>query len=134
MEDWLADSMRGAVATAQAAKAGMSSAGETLKVVHAPWIGPGRDDYGAPTARPAVVERGAVLARAGSAAVQTTGTRVEFLGPVPAHGATGRQEPVDPRDRITVPGAPGPGHVLEVPPGAIDPATRLPFVSVVWLA
>lgn len=135
MEDWFAQAVRGAVATAQAVKVSLatSSTGEVLEVVHAPWIGPGRDTYGPPTARQALVQRGAKL-QGGPGQVQVEGTRVEFLGTVEPNGAAGRKEPVDPRDLLTLPGDTVPGHILEVPGVLLDPETGLPFVNVVWLA
>lgn len=133
MEDWFAQAVRGAVAVAQGVKASLATgpAGELLEVVHAPWVGPGRDAYGPPTARQALVQRGAKIEGGG---VQVEGTRVEFLGAVEPNGATGRKEPVDPRDRLTLPGEAQPGHIVEVPGVLLDPATGLPFVNVVWLA
>lgn len=48
-----------------------------------------------------------------------------FTRPVAANGATGRREPIDPRDRITLPsGFTGP--ILDVE-GVVDPSTGSPY-------
>jgi hypothetical protein len=129
-----AASIRSAVAVALTATKGLAtnSAGTLMTVTHQAWTGP--DEYDVPVARPALVQKGATHKKGPNGQVVTTGTRIGFLDPVPANGAAGRQEPIDPRDLITLQGEEDPGHIIEVPGVLADPETGLPFVSVVWLA
>lgn len=65
----------------------------------------------------------------GTEIVQTA--TVTFVQPLTANGASGRREPIDPRDKIVLPN----GHVgpiLEVS-GPVDPATSLPYLVDVML-
>jgi hypothetical protein len=132
----LAAGIRSAVATAQAVKKSLvtQTDGVVMGVTHQAWIGPGPDDHGVPISRPALVQKGAVLRKRPDGQVPTTGTRIEFLDPLPANGAVGRREPIDPRDLITLEGETDPGHIDEIPGVMVDPETNLPYVSVVWLA
>jgi hypothetical protein len=58
---------------------------------------------------------------------------ITLLQPISANGATGRLEPVDPRDIVTLPdGTTGP--IVDVGPGGIiDPATGHPLFSELYL-
>lgn len=54
-----------------------------------------------------------------------------FLDPIPSQGASGRREPIDPRDRITAPsGFSGP--IVDVG-GTINPETGRGFITEVML-
>lgn len=104
-------------------------------VTHEAWIG--RDGYDkpafdAPVLRTALIQEGSRQVRLTTGDVITTKACLSFLSPIPPNGASGRREPVDPRDRFTLPsGLTGP--IVEAPGAAIDPSTGRPFISVFWL-
>jgi hypothetical protein len=56
---------------------------------------------------------------------------VTFIGPVTANGAVDRQEPIDPRDKITLPDG-STGSILSIE-GVADPSTSYPYMFVVAL-
>lgn len=92
------------------------------------WTGSGA--YTAPTfaaavTLPAIVSMEQRLRRLPDGQEVTQHASLLFLQPVTANGASGRREPIDPRDRITLPsGYTGP--ILYVG-GPIDPSTDAPF-------
>lgn len=104
-------------------------------VTHEAWIG--QDAYGKPLyataiARRALVQEGATPHRLDSGEVITAIAQISFLEPVAPHGAAGRQEPIDVRDRITLRGeltAP----IMDIAGGLVDPATGRPYLTEVWL-
>jgi hypothetical protein len=105
------------------------------EVEHTPWVG--NDDYGTnsgagtPTMRPALVEMRQRLRRDATGKEVMQRATVTFLGPVPPNGATGRREPIDPRDRIVLPdGTTGP--ILDVS-GLADPSTSGHYMLTVAL-
>ncbi|HUW56687.1 MAG TPA: hypothetical protein VMZ92_08635 [Planctomycetota bacterium] len=122
----LQDIVRNAVAIANKVTAPLQTT-----VTHEAWIG--ADKYGKPqfdlaVIRPALIER--KTAAVGGSQITQNAT-VYFLSPVEEHGADDRQEPLDPRDRITLPdGWTGPIVNVE---GLIDPATNLPYLYTVAL-
>lgn len=101
-------------------------------VQHEAWTGVGA--YGAPAfdsaaTRPAIVEHKTRRRRLESGEEINQVAAVTIIGPIAANGATGRREPIDPRDRITLPnGYIGP--ILDVQ-GIVDPSTGLPYMYVV---
>jgi len=108
-----------------------------VPVMHEAWVGADAlgDDLplAAPVSRPALVQEGVLHHKKPDGQVITTKARISFLVPVEPNGAEGRQEPIDPRDRITLPSGLT-GHIVEVPGVLVDPATGRPYVSTVWLA
>jgi len=128
--------VRSAVATAKSVTSDLQD-----DVTHEAWTGDGA--YGAPTyaagvSRPALVERKHELVRkgmeqssSGAGEIRKTQTKITFLTPITANGASGRTEPIDPRDKITLAdGTTGP--ILKTA-GLIDPSTGLPYMMEVWL-
>lgn len=120
---------RSAVATAdQVARSAQ------VAVSHEAWTG--ADNYSKPTyaaavSRLAVVSMKQRMRRMPDGREVVQRAVVTFVGPVAANGAAGRREPVDPRDRITLPsGFTGP--ILDVE-GAVDPATGAPYTVKVTL-
>ena len=60
-----------------------------------------------------------------------TGAKVTILQPITANGTSGRTEPVDPRDKVTLPdGTVGP--ILDVA-GLVNPDTGYPYMFEIWL-
>lgn len=127
---WLA----GAVAVADAATQGL---GFQVEVTHEAWIPQpdalGDGEYAVPVTRSGLVQEGVLHHEKPDGQVVTTKARISFLAPVPPHGAAGRQEPIDPRDRFTLPSGLS-GQAIEVPGVLVDPTTGHPYVSTVWLA
>ena len=122
-----------ALATAYGAAADL---GLLVDVIHEPWVGQdalGAPSYAAPIQRQAFVQEGAMHTKKQDGQVVTTKARVSFLSPVEPNGAAGRQEPVDPRDLITLPS----GlvcHVIEVPGVLVNSSTGAPYLRPAWLA
>lgn len=111
--------------------------GLLVDVIHEAWVG--QDalgeplPYAAPVLRRAFVQEGAIHVQKPDGQVITTKARVSFLGPVEPNGAEGRQEPVDPRDLITLPSGLV-AHVIEVPGVLVNSASGAPYLRPVWLA
>lgn len=122
----LRDIVRGGVATAKGVLGGPS--GLLDGVTHEAWTG--QDGYGKPTYATglpyeAFVEYRRELDRVVGAEEIIQLASVMILEPIPDTVATGRQNPLDPRDRITLPdGRTGP--ILEFK-GVSDPSTTKPY-------
>jgi len=100
-------------------------------VMHEPWIGSdkyGKPIYDNPVPRPALVDR-RTASIGGQQIVQNTS--VTFIYPIQPQGAADRQEPVDPRDRITLPDG-WTGPIVNVN-GLVDPLTGMPYLYQVSL-
>ena len=104
------------------------------EVLHEAWTG--ADGYGQATfagvqKRAAIVEQRQRAIRGRDGEVVMTRARVLFLAPLTPQGADGRIEPIDSRDRLTLPdGTTGP--ILDVE-GLMDPTTDAPYYAAVWL-
>jgi hypothetical protein len=113
------------------AKSVTSSLQATVQVE--PWIG--QDGYGA-AVFDAAVELPALVERKQKRIISKDGQEVlsryylAFLFPVTANGAAGRQEPIDPRDRVTLPD----GDVVTILDvnGFIDADSGAPYLLEVW--
>lgn len=97
-------------------------------VTHEAWIG--QNSRGLPTyddavSRSAVVEFKQVRRRRPDGSETLQAARVTFVGPIASNGADGRREPIDNRDRITLPNGYS-GPILEVL-GVVDPTTGAPY-------
>lgn len=103
----LADIIRSGVATAHKVTLDLQAT-----VTHEAWTG--QDDTGKPTyasaeTRTAVVDRKQRLRRSVGGQEMVSRHVLTFLAPIAANGAADRQEPIDPRDRFTLPdGSTGP--------------------------
>lgn len=95
------------------------------------WIS--QDEYGTPSYATAVALRAIVdLTRKrrfnGDGQLITVVASITILQPVTSNGAAGRREPVDPRDKITLPdGSTGP--ILAGPGAVWNPAAGAPFLN-----
>lgn len=91
--------------------------------------GRGGSTYASPVTAQAIVEFGGTI-------IDSTGREVEtfahltFPRPLAPNGTAGRQEPIDPRDKITVAGRTRPIMKVE---GFVDPTINRPFMTEVWL-
>jgi hypothetical protein len=109
--------------------------GLQVDVSHEAWIG--QDVYGAPrfadpVALQALVQEGTNQVRLRTGDTITTRACISFLAAITPHGAAHRREPIDPRDRVTLPsGLTGP--VVDNPGSIINPDTARPHISVFWL-
>jgi hypothetical protein len=126
--------LTGAVAAVDAALEGLGLLGY---VTHEPWIGfkdsYGDPDYGSPISRKALIQEGTIPhRRGGDGDVITTRACISFRDPVEPNGAEGRSEPIDPRDRITLPsGLTGP--IVSDDGAVINPTTGARSANTVWL-
>jgi hypothetical protein len=116
------------------AKADRITADLQPNVLHEAWTGQdefGTATYAAGVNRAAIVEKKTKLVTNNAGIEVKAETLISIIRPVLANGAAGRQEPIDPRDRFTLPdGSTGPVMAIE---GLIDRTTGAPFYSQVWL-
>jgi hypothetical protein len=89
-----------------------------VPVIHEAWIGNdttyGTPLYAAPIRRLALVEMKQRTLRSNTGMEITQRATVTFLYPIPANGAADRQEPLDIRDKLTLPsGYSGPIRIIE---------------------
>lgn len=125
----LSDIVRSGIATANSLTANLQD-----EVLHEPWIGNdkfGKPMYGIGVSRPALVERKAANRFGNNGQVIVQNAQVTFIYPISPNGAARRQEPVDPRDRITLPDG-WTGPIVNVQ-GLVDPSTGLPYMTEVSL-
>jgi hypothetical protein len=124
----------GAFAAANAVAEGL---GILQDVVHVPWIGAangvGDEVAGAPSiALRALVQKDPAISRTTRGQEVKLRAIVTFLEPPAPHGAPGRQEPIDPRDRILLDdGTTAP--IVDVKDGLTNSETGQPFAVQVWL-
>ena len=96
----------------------------------------GEDAYGAVTfatgvPTPALVEQKQRLHRTASGREVVTKAKITILRPIAPNGATGRTEPIDSRDRFTLPdGSTGP--IVDVE-GFVDRGTGRPYFAEIFL-
>lgn len=114
--------------------------GVQVELPYRAWVG--QDDWGKPTYDPPADEDPATIFAIveqkleskldmGTGKVIETKAKLTILKPVPANGAEGRIEPIDPRDLILLPdGSSGP---IYRPQGLTNPGTGLPFMLEVWI-
>lgn len=100
------------------------------------WIGhkdgSAKPDYDEPLVLAAIVQEGSTQVRTSTGETFTARACVSFLELPPINGAAGRREPIDPRDRITLPsGLTAP--IVDNVGALLNPDTSLPFVLSVWL-
>jgi hypothetical protein len=103
-------------------------------VTHEAWVGQtgsGRSMYGPPINRKAIVDTRVRDRVTNAGQTVTTRASIQFLEAIEPNGAIGRVEPIDPRDRITLPdGTSGP--IVDIG-GFIDGQTNRPYTSEVWI-
>ena len=101
-------------------------------VLHSAWIGYGsyaEPLYSTTISRKALVEYKQRMYTMGNGQEIVQKAVITFVGPIEANGAIDRQEPLDSRDKITLPsGYTGP--ILSVE-GVVDPSTNQPYMFVV---
>lgn len=105
-----------------------------VNVTHEPWIsddGQSKPTYGTAATIPAIVVDERKGFRDAIGEVVQSHTRISFLRPITPNGATGRKEPVDPRDRLTTPD--GTTGKVVGSGGMVDRGTGRRFYSEVWL-
>lgn len=106
-----------------------------VNVTHEAWTGTS-GNYGTPTyatgvTRSALVEMRPSLRRLPDGTEVMAKATVTFLVPISANGASGRREPIDPRDKITLhDGTTGP--IIDIS-GLVNPDTTRPYLLVVSL-
>jgi hypothetical protein len=104
------------------------------KVLHVAWMG--QDGYGAKLPEVRVIRRGIVeqqlrMHRLKDGREIHTKAKITFLERIPNIGATGRDEPVDPRDYFVL--SDGTTGVVVDVEGMRDPGTNKPFLLEVYL-
>lgn len=111
------------------------TAGVQQNITWEPWIaeaGDGAVTYGSPVTLRAVVDLTRKQKMTITGALVTVIATLTIVGDVTPNGATGRSEPIDPRDKITLPdGTTGP--IIGVPNAVVDPGTGRGFIHEVTL-
>ena len=104
-------------------------------ITHAAWTGKDKKSkptYATATTIPAIIDLGPKPFRTAQGVTITVKAMIYILQPISANGASGRHEPVDPRDKITLPdgtvGAP-----IQGSGGLLDPTTSYPYFHTVAL-
>lgn len=125
--------LTGALAAVDSALDGLGLIGE---VTHEAWIGQDSYEdpiYDVPVIRKALIQEGTIPHRGGQDGESiTTRACISFREPVEPNGAVGRNEPIDPRDRITLPsGLTGP--IVSDGGAVINPSTGARSANTVWL-
>lgn len=105
-----------------------------VEVQHFQWIR--QDEYGdskydSPVGRQAIVEPMHKMVHLADGRQVAIIAKVQFIRPIPPHGAVGRVEPIDHRDKIVLPdGQTGP---IIKNPGITDPTTTRPYFNEIML-
>ncbi len=127
----LAGTVRSAVATADKIVKSLEE-----NVSHQAWTGTGGDLFGksgfaTAVTRKAIVEQVIKERRLPDGRTVLTSAKLTFLAVIPPNGTAGRQEPIDPRDKLTLAdGTTGP--ILNIT-GLRDPEKSRPYLVEVWL-
>lgn len=127
-----AGAIRSAIEAVRVATEG--PAGLQVNVVHEAWVGQdgrAKPIYATAVSRAALVQQRRPQGQRVEGQPITHRAIISFLGPLPAVGIPGRREPVDPRDRFTLPdGTTGPVTDVQSMAG---PDSLLPYLTVVYL-
>ncbi len=92
--------------------------------------GPGPDGYAFPVPLRALVEQKLQLRQLGDGRLVKVKAKLTFLKVIVPNGASGRDEPIDPRDKLVLAdGTTGP--ILDVQ-GMMDPGKGRPFFLELW--
>ncbi len=125
----LAGTIRSAVATADKVTKSLQE-----NVAHRAWVSAdmmGKMTFDPPISRKAIVEQAIKERRLPDGRLVMTSAKITFLEVILPNGAAKRQEPVDPRDRITLAdGTSGP--ILNIT-GLRDPEKSRPYLLEIWL-
>lgn len=127
----LASTIRRAVAVANRATESVK-----CEITLEPWIShdsAAKPTFDAAVTLKAIVVQGPTKFRTSLGDVIEVRAIVNILESVEANGADDRQEPIDPRDRITLPNGVVGAPILGMPPTLVDPETTAPYLFSVGL-
>lgn len=91
----------------------------------------GQGEYAPAVNVPVIVERKVQAVRNKTGQEVQTKLTITILDPIRPNGAPNRDEPIDPRDKMTLPS--GETGVLVVADGMMNPETLQPFLQQVYL-
>ena len=97
---------------------------------HEAWIShgaSGQPTYASAVIRKGIIEQGPIAFRTALGETIMVKGIVHVLEPVTSNGTAGREEPFDPRDKITLPNGTVGAPIAAVPGGGVDPSTGLPY-------
>ena len=121
----LADVIRSSVEVAKSATAAAQA-----DIALAAWTGQAtsgaKPTYAAGVTLPAIIEQGPVAFRNALGETVTVKAVINILQPVAANGAANREEPIDLRDKITLPNGTV-GSPIMGASGLVDPSTGVPY-------
>ena len=127
----LATVVRNAVALAKSVTSTLQD-----NITLAAWTGQAtsgaKPTYAAGVTLPALIEQGPTSFRTARGEVIAVKAVVHILQPVAANGAANREEPIDPRDKITLPNGTVGAPIMGAE-GFVDPSTNLPYLYTVAL-
>jgi hypothetical protein len=121
--------IRSALATANTVTADLQ-----VEVEHEAWTGYDSDakpTYASANTYGAIVEKRQRRFKMASGEEIVSQHRVTILTPVEENGTAGRSEPIDTRDRLTLPDD-STGPILSVE-GVLDPSTGQPYMTSIWM-
>lgn len=91
----------------------------------------GDPTYAADITPPAIVELKQQLRKDANGVEVMSKTKLTIIRPIPDEGTAGRREPIDPRDKVTLPdGTTGP--IIDIG-GLVSGGTGKPYMLEVWL-
>ena len=127
----LATVIRNAVATAKSVTSALQA-----NITLAAWTGHAtsgaQPTYATAVTLPALIEQGPVAFRTAAGETITVKAIVHILQPITANGTASREEPIDPRDKITLPNGTVGAPIMSAG-GFVDPSTGLPYLYTVAL-
>jgi hypothetical protein len=114
-----------------------SSVTDSLKpnVTHEAWIGQnatGKPSYASPVTLRCIIDDSQKNITTLGGSVITVMATLTFLDPITPNGTSGRREPIDPRDRFTLPNG-FTGKIIDSPGSVINPATGVGFIQQIML-
>ncbi len=127
----LATVVRNAVACAKSVTSALQA-----DITHEAWTAPGTS--GAPPTHaagvtiPALIDQRPTAFRTALGLVIAVKAVIHILQPITANGAADREEPIDPRDKITLPNGTVGAPIMGAG-GFVDPSTGLPYLYTIGL-
>ena len=123
--------VRNAVATAKSVTSSLQA-----DITHKAWTGQAtsgaKPTYASGVTLPALIDQRPTAFRTALGEVIAVKAVIHILQPIAANGASGREEPIDPRDEITLPNGTVGAPIMGAG-GFVDPSTGRPYLYTIGL-